>query len=224
MLDLKIRENSENRKSLDDVMRAMYRKYYLEKKRGFTDAEFRAECESAAGASLAELFAYASTSKAVDYARYFALAGLKLGVVTADAPGGFIGLYTRNQEIPQSEIPAGSGRGGGGPAGGRAGAAPPLKLIVTDVDANSPAAKAELVAGDWIVDVDGIAATARVLNDAINAKSPGATIQLRVSRAGKDLDVAFEVAANLKRTYRLDPVEQATPAQNTIRTAWLRRE
>src|SRR5689334_5976251 len=32
MLDLKIREDSGNRKSLDDVMRAMYRKYYLQKK------------------------------------------------------------------------------------------------------------------------------------------------------------------------------------------------
>jgi hypothetical protein len=56
----------------------MYQKYYLEKKRGFTDAEFRSECENAAGASLAELFSYASTSKAVDYARYFALAGLRI--------------------------------------------------------------------------------------------------------------------------------------------------
>lgn len=224
MLDLEIRNNSGNRESLDDVMRAMYQKYYLEKKRGFTDAEFRGECENAAGASLAELFSYASTSKVVDYARYFALAGLKLEMAMADAPGGFIGLYTQNQETPQSEIPAGGGRGGGGPAGGLAGTAPPLKLMVTDVAANSPAAKADLLAGDRIVDVDGVAATARVLNDTINAKSPGATVRMRVSRAGKDFDVAVEVAANVKRTYRFKPVIQATPAQNTMLTTWLRRE
>src|SRR5215472_6230450 len=48
MLDLKIRNDSGNRRSLDDVMRALYRKYYQEKKRGFTDNEFRQECESAA--------------------------------------------------------------------------------------------------------------------------------------------------------------------------------
>jgi predicted metalloprotease with PDZ domain len=203
----------------------MYQKYYLEKKRGFTDAEFRSECESAAGASLAELFSYASTSKAVDYARYFALAGLKLEMAIADAPGGFIGLYTRNQEISQSEIPAGGGRGGrggGGPAGGQAGTAPPLKLMVTDVAANSPAAKVDLVVGDRITEVDGVAATARVLNDAINAKSPGATIRLRVSQAGKDFEGTVEVAANVKRTYRFEPMKEATPAQNTILTTWLR--
>lgn len=221
MLDLKIRESSANRKSLDDVMRAMYRKYYLEKKRGFTDAEFRMECENAAGANLTELFAYASTAKAVDYAHYFAMSGLRLDAATADATGGFIGLYTRNQEIPLSEIATGGGRGAGG---GRAAAVPHLKLIVTEVAANSPAAAADLIAGDWIVEVDGAPATARVLNEAINAKSPGGTIRLHVSRAGKDLDVTVAVAPNVKRTYRLEPVEHATPVQSGILTAWLRSE
>jgi predicted metalloprotease with PDZ domain len=56
MLDFSIRQGSGNRKSLDDVMRGLYQKYYLQKKRGFTDSEFRAGCESAAGASLAEVF------------------------------------------------------------------------------------------------------------------------------------------------------------------------
>jgi predicted metalloprotease with PDZ domain len=50
VLDLKIRHESGNRKSLDDVMRALYRKYYQQKKQGFTDDEFIQECESAAGA------------------------------------------------------------------------------------------------------------------------------------------------------------------------------
>ena len=94
MLDLKIREGSGNRKSLDDVMRGLYQKYYLQKKRGFTDAEFRAECESAAGTSLAEVFEYASTTKEVDYAKYFALAGLKLEATSETAAGGYIGLDT----------------------------------------------------------------------------------------------------------------------------------
>ena len=63
MLDLKIRSESKNRKSLDDVMRGLYRTYYLGKKRGFTDAEFRQECEKATGTDLTEVLEYASTSK-----------------------------------------------------------------------------------------------------------------------------------------------------------------
>ena len=92
MLDLKIRDGSGNRKSLDDVMRALYRKYYLEKKRGFTDAEFRAECESAAGGEMREIFEYAATTKEVNYAKYFALAGMKLESTAAEAPGAYSGL------------------------------------------------------------------------------------------------------------------------------------
>ncbi len=84
MLDLKIRDGSKNQKSLDDVMRSLYQKYYEQKKRGFTDAEFRAECEHAAGEKLDDVFSYASTTKEVNYAKYFALAGLKLEATFGD--------------------------------------------------------------------------------------------------------------------------------------------
>jgi predicted metalloprotease with PDZ domain len=215
MLDLQIRAGSGNRKSLDDVMRGLYRKFYLERKRGFTDAEFRAECESAAGMGLAEIFAYASTTKEVDYARYFALAGLKLDATAEDAPGGFIGVDTHNQEIPPSEMPSG-GRGGRGSAAA-------FRLVVTDVAAGSPAASAGLKAGDRIVDVDGSAATAPVLNEAIGAKKPGEKIKLHVLREGAQLDVEVKVARNVKRTYRLSPADGATSAQAGILSDWLRK-
>ena len=108
MLDLKIRAGSRNRTSLDDVMRGLYRRYYQQKKRGFTDAEFRTECDNAAGTDLSQVFEYASTTKHVDYAPYFALAGLRFEVDSAEAPGGFIGLNTRNRDVPPQEIPAGA--------------------------------------------------------------------------------------------------------------------
>ena len=96
MLDLKIRHESHNRKSLDDVMRSLYRTYYQQKKRGFTDDEFRAECEEAAGAPLAEVFDYAATTKDVDYAKYLAYAGLAVEVTTQEAPGAALGLNATN--------------------------------------------------------------------------------------------------------------------------------
>jgi predicted metalloprotease with PDZ domain len=216
MLDLAIRDGSGNRKSLDDVMRGLYRKFYLTKKRGFTDAEFRAECEGAAGAGLAEIFAYASTTKEVDYARYYALAGLKLDASTEAAPGGFIGVDTDSQAIPPAEMPPGRGRGGRG-------GAPALRLMVTDIAAGSPAAAAGLKAGDRIVDVEGAAATAPVLNDTINAKKPGEKVKLHVLRDGAQVDVEVEVAANGKKTYHLLPADGATSAQNGILNDWLRK-
>ena len=80
MLDLKIRHETLNKRSLDDVMRALYREYYQEKGRGFTEAEFRAVAERIAGVSLAECFDYANTVKAPDYKKYFGYAGLDVSI------------------------------------------------------------------------------------------------------------------------------------------------
>ena len=217
MLDLKIRDGSGNRKSLDDVMRALYRKYYLQKKRGFTDAEFRAECEGAANTSLGEIFEYASTSRQVEYGRYFALAGLKLDVTTEDTPGGYIGLNTRTEEIPPSELPTPAGRGGRGGRGG----APALRLVLTDAAAGSPAAMAGLQPGDRILAVDGTSATAPVLNDAITAMAVVGRIVLRVSRDGAEINIPVEVARNVKRTFLLSKADQPSAPQTAILNAWL---
>ncbi|HEY0612363.1 MAG TPA: hypothetical protein VGD35_21965 [Chitinophaga sp.] len=80
MLDLKIRHETKNKHSLDDVMRTLYKEYYREKGRGFTETEFRAVAERIAGVSLAEFFEYANTVKAPDYKKHFGYAGLDIKV------------------------------------------------------------------------------------------------------------------------------------------------
>lgn len=78
LFDLAIRHATGNSKSLDDVMRILYRKYYLQERRGFTDAEFRTACEAVAGKDLQELFDYIFTVKEPDYATYLAYGGLNI--------------------------------------------------------------------------------------------------------------------------------------------------
>jgi predicted metalloprotease with PDZ domain len=78
LLDFTIRQHSKNQRSLDDVMRTLYYRYYKEKGRGFTDAEFRQACESAAGRSLADFFEYIYTTRELDYDTILAYAGLRL--------------------------------------------------------------------------------------------------------------------------------------------------
>jgi predicted metalloprotease with PDZ domain len=204
MLDLKIRASSGNRKSLDDVMRGLYRKYFVEKKRGFTDAEFRAECNAAAGTDLGEIFEYASTTKEMDYPRYFGLAGVAVEVESSEAPGGFLGLDTQTQESPPNEAQG-------------------SRLMVVDTVPGSPAAVAGLRPGDRILAIEGKAASASVLNDAIAARKPGDRIRLRVSRGAAELTVAVEVAPNARRIYTLTPSRRATPAQSAVLDGWLPR-
>jgi predicted metalloprotease with PDZ domain len=78
MFDLAVRHATANKKSFDDVMRTLYRKYYQEKKRGFTEAELKQEIETVAGTKLPELFDYIYTTKEMDYNKYLGYAGLRV--------------------------------------------------------------------------------------------------------------------------------------------------
>jgi len=196
MLDLTIRHESGNRKSLDDVMRALYGKYYQQKKRGFTDDEFRQECESAAGARLTEVFEYASTTRDVDYARYFAYGGLDVTTTSEDAPGAYLGLNTETR----------NGR-----------------LEVVGTSAGSPAERAGLVAHDQILEVDGAPATPKVLNDTLSAGKPGDTTTLKISRNDTGLELQVTLARNMKQTFKIRPVASPTALQAAILEDWLRR-
>ena len=78
ILDLVIRSNTNNERSLDDVMHRLYWKYYKELQRGFTDAEFQEACEQAAGRSLMDVFELVYTTREIDYANYLEKGGLQL--------------------------------------------------------------------------------------------------------------------------------------------------
>lgn len=195
MLDLKIRTESGNARSLDDVMRGLYRKYYLGKKRGFTDAEFREECESAAGAPLAEVFEYASTTTDVDYAKYFAYASLELKVTKQEAPGAYLGINTHTQDG---------------------------KLQITSVTAESPAQAAGLRAQDEVLEVDGTKATPKALNDLLAARKPGDRIKVHLSRDNTPQDVEVVLAANTRRSFAIRPMANANALQASILKDWMR--
>jgi predicted metalloprotease with PDZ domain len=196
LLDLAIRHESGNQRSLDDVMRALYRQFYQEKGRGFTDAEFREVCERAAGAPLTEVFeVYAPTVEVVDYARYLAYAGLDIDLSAATAGSATWGARTQDQA--------------GAP-------------VVASLEWDSPAAKAGLSVQDEILAVDGVRATSRSITDAIAARKPGDHLRVMISRRGtvKDLDVTL--GASVERAFRITPAASPTPLQRAILANWLK--
>ena len=196
MLDLKIRNESRNQKSLDDVMRALYRKYYVGKKRGFTDAEFRAECESAAGGPLTEVFEYASTTRDVDYAKYFLYAGLEVSATMQEAPGAYLGVNTQTLDG---------------------------KLVVSEITAGSPAHSAGLSAGDEILELNGARATTKVLADLLAAKKPGDTIKLRSLRNGTAQELEIALGRNTRAGYKITQAPHPSLLQEVIQKDWLRK-
>lgn len=79
MMDLAIRDATDNRRSLDDLMRLLYNRYYLEQGRGFTTDEFwETATEVAEGNPLQDIRDYVFTLKPIDYDRHLGAAGLRL--------------------------------------------------------------------------------------------------------------------------------------------------
>lgn len=204
MIDYTIRSRTNNRRSLDDVMRALYREFYKEKKRGFTDQEFRAVCERIAGGPLNEIFDnYVATTKDVNYPKYFALAGLTIDTELRARPAAYLGAFT------------GGGRDGRGAA---TGGAPSISRIERD----SPADRAGLSAQDEILAIDG----ARVanLNDALRQHKPGDRIRILVARDGRIREIEAVLGSKMERSFRIERAANASPLQSSIIDSILKQE
>jgi predicted metalloprotease with PDZ domain len=196
LLDLAIRHETGNRRSLDDVMRTLYREFYQEKQRGFTDAEFREVCEKTAGVPLPEIFdVYASTVKPVDYAKYLAYAGLDLDVSPA-APGeASWGAATQDQD----GVPVGS-----------------------SVEWDSPAARAGVSVKDEVLAVDGARATSRSISEAMRSHKPGDRLEVLISRRGTVRKLEVTLGPGTQRVFKITPAPNPTPLQSAILAGWLK--
>lgn len=91
MLDLEVRGRTDNRVSLDDVLRKLYLEHPLDAG-GFTTDDMLAALESLTGTGFGEFFAaYVSGTQTLDLDRAFAFAGLRL--VEGERPkGSYLGI------------------------------------------------------------------------------------------------------------------------------------
>jgi predicted metalloprotease with PDZ domain len=196
LLDLKIRQETENKKSLDDVMKALYRQFYKEKQRGFTDEEFRAVCEGVAGCALPEIFdVYASTVKDIGYPKYLAYAGLDIDVAYKDLPGAFLGATTQE-------------RGG--------------DLEITGVERDSPAWRAGLSAQDAIIAIDGVKATSQLFAETLKSKKQGEEVKILISHRDLTREVEVVLGTKMERSFQMTPMANPSPLQSAILSDWLK--
>lgn len=82
LFDIRLRELTKGKKSLDDLMRLLYNRYYLKENRGFTEEEFWTSAEEIAGTPLPLLRKYVDTTVEIDYDKMLAPAGLRLNKST----------------------------------------------------------------------------------------------------------------------------------------------
>ena len=195
LLDFSIRHATQNKKSLDDVMRTLYQKYYRTKNRGFTDDEFRAVCEKTAGTSLTDVFDYASTVKPIDYAKYLAYAGLTASEETQTQAGGWLGITTRAKGD---------------------------SVIVANVEWESPAWKASLRTGNHLLEIDGQPATVAAIQSLASSKASGDTVRLRVQQNSGPTEKVIQLDTKRLRLLKLTRLSKPTALQTAILDDWLR--
>jgi predicted metalloprotease with PDZ domain len=194
MLDFNIRHATQNEKTLDDVMRLLYYKYYKRLKRGFTEQEFRSECEKMAGIPMPELFEYASTVKPPDYPKYFAYGGLNIDTTKAVVADAWAGLRLRMQRDT---------------------------LRITSVDYQSPAWNKSLRGRTNLLTIDGVPATLVLFNKTMEGKKEGDTITLGLDNAGVKQDVTITLAKKREKSFKITPMVNPDVLQAAIYKSWI---
>ena len=195
LLDLAIRHETGNRKSLDDVMRSLYQVYYKGKMRGFTDEEFRETCEKTAGKALDEIFdIYVTTTGDIDYNKYLGYAGLSIDTNTVNSTGQWIGITTNENDGI---------------------------LAVTSVERDSPAYFAGLSARDVITEINGSKASVSLLNDVLKKAGPGDKIKITATHRNITNTMEIEPGKSPVRSFEIKPLPDPGKEQIDLLNRWL---
>jgi predicted metalloprotease with PDZ domain len=193
LLDLEIRHFSNNKHSLDDVMRAMFERFPLGK--GYTVDDLQRVSEEMAGAPLQEFFAdYVHGTTPIPWEQFLAYAGLQLEKWAA-APKPWLGIMTTDQ-----------GNG----------------AHIYNIIAGSPAYDAGLNVNDDIIALNGFRTRTSDLSIRIADMSAGDTVKLTVFRNEKLREFSVTLRNQEIPAYQITKVGNPTELQKKIYQDWLK--
>lgn len=215
LLDLRIREATENARSLDDLMRVLWERYGVPDT-GFPEGAVEAVAAEVAGTDLRGFFDHALRSTAeLDYAGGLAVAGLSL-----------VPLHQAGGPPPG---PGGAGAGGMAPRvhkESRTGLTLRTdagRVIVVNVLAGSAAWRAGVNPGDELVALDGFRVVSPDwLNTRLMEFQRGVQVGLTVFRRDEMVTLSLPVEAGPPQRFIVRPAPDATPAQQAVLAHWLR--
>jgi predicted metalloprotease with PDZ domain len=192
LLDILIRDRTENAKSLDDVLRKM--NDFAENGKTYRDSlDVRLTAEAIAGGSFEDFFRkYVANAEPLPYQSVLAKAGLLL----------------RRQEIVRAELGFSVERDGNG------------RSMVRIVEPGSPAERAGLLIGDEVRDFNGEGIPRRVEYWMRN-KKPGDTLKLRLLRNEQRVELSFALAGKSESIFAITEDPQASPKARAIREGLL---
>ena len=196
LLDILIRDRTNNAKSLDDVLRAMNKDFAKQGKFYRDSLDVRLETEKIAGGSFEDFFQkYVAGNEPFPYQQVLGLAGLELRATEQRrATLGFAGERETSGAF-----------------------------IVRAVDADSPAAQTGLRVGDAILIWNG-GEVPRRPSRWVTDQKPGDLLALRVRREDKELSLEFRLGEVKETAYEVTEDSHATEKARRIREGLLRGE
>jgi predicted metalloprotease with PDZ domain len=194
VLDLEIRQHSNNKYSLDDVMRTLYKRFPLGG-RGYSVDDLRSISEQLAGTDLKKFFDdYVNGTVPIDWERYLGYAGLSVQAKDSERKIS-LGMMTADRDN---------------------------RTRVTGVSAGSPAYDAGVDLGDEVIALNGLRVRTSDLSDRLADYKPGDKVKLTVFRRDRMRD--FEITLRLQDvpSYKIAKIEQPTALQKSIFESWLK--
>jgi predicted metalloprotease with PDZ domain len=194
LLDLEIRQRTNNARTLDDVFRHLLENFGLPKA-GWPAGGFRQAVETVAGSDFGEFFSrYVAGTDELPYERALGYAGLRL--VRKDAPPFDLGVKF------VADTPAAA-----------------VGLPVASISAESPSYNV-LANGDLLLAVGGERVTEATLPAQLARFKPGDRVPLTVFRGDRLLELTMTMTARPTVGFEIVEDPQATPGQKAIRQSW----
>lgn len=193
LLDAEIRRVTDDRFSLDHVMRRAYERFSGEQ--GFTGEQFREVVNEVAGTNLTPMLdAMTRSTDELDYGRALDWFGLRFTPPTADA---------RLASGALTQVRDG-------------------RLLVRAVYRGTPFWDAGLNFEDEILAIDGVRVLPDQFESRLNGYAAGATVEFLISRRGTIMELPVKLDPAPATTWRLEQDPSATPEQIRRRQSWLR--
>ncbi|NUN49883.1 MAG: M61 family metallopeptidase [Candidatus Brocadiae bacterium] len=198
LLDLEIRRRSRGRRSLDNVLRQLWREYAA-KGIGFPEGRYEKICEEVAGASLRGFFdKYVRGTDELSFDRYLGAAGLRLA-----------------QKEPKDGEP------GRKPWCGLRTERKDGKTMVASVLADSPAHAAGINAGDELLALAGHRVDHETFEKRLEERRIGETVDLAVFRGSRLKRYRMKVGARRTGGVRIARVPAPTAEQKAVYRSWM---
>ena len=192
LVDLKTLHATKGEKRLDDILKAMYERFYVKEDRGFKDAEFKAMAEKVAGVSMDDIYVYVNQARPIDYNAYLNSVGYELVDQLEGASIPDFGVRLSDGKVMSV------GRGSGAWDGG---------INVND----------ELIA----VNGFRIDPTGRELDRVLAQSKVGEELKVLLSRDGMMREVKISLPRSTRGDYVIQPLTNATAEQLALRKIWL---